>query len=419
MSHRKRRWIAFPGAPPPPPTGRRWNPGNYVALQHGDIYTGGSFTGIPHPGVVSNVGPVAAGVAGLLVRPNWKDLEPRGATDPIGSRFNFAPIQSMLDQCAAYPGINGGNGVQLIVMIVVKSFAGVGTNPLPADLQADIGVLGDPNYSPDGYATYFPGGGGVPDGYSVWRWNGPVITPRFAFLVQKIGETFDSHPNFAGIATQETSTSYVAQPAIDGYSPANYKAGLIAESNNISTYCPSARHFCFINFMGNGTAAQGTLDLATVAAAIQPNGAIVAGPDLCTQGGIVSRCYDIYNAYHFGTTVSRTISGVTTNVKMPTKGPTGCSVQNDEWTAKSSPPADPPPVSLRNLYNYATSSFTYTSADDVNALDHTPGSAWPSPLNLDIIFWDWHTSGPAGTPVFNGGGTPIIAAHPTFGTFAP
>lgn len=409
MSHRKRRWIGYHGATPPPPTGRRYYPGIYSVLLRSMFFNGNTYLGIPNGAIYSSGSTVWPGLAGVMVPHDWNEVEPNGATDPIGTRFDFSRVAAEVAQCAAA-------GVQYLFKLNVKSFRGLGTNPLPADLQTPIGS--GPSYSPDGRATYFAGSGGTGtlDGYSIWRWD-PVIIARMNVLFQQMGAVFDTNPYFGGIVTQETAIAYTAVPAVDNYSPAAYMDGLIAEGNNFSAAFPHARHFCFINFMHGVSIVQARYNLFKVAATLQPNGTVIAGPDLTTElssANITSRCYPIYNDYHFGTSHN---SDPAAPFVMPSTGPTGCSIQHAEWGGNETP-ADPRPVLLKNLFNYATSSNRYPAP----ALDHRPGSAQPSPLNLDYLFIDYHTANTAGTPpaTWNPDATDIMADNLTpFGNWTP
>lgn len=404
MSRRK-RWITYPGAAPPPPTGRKYYPGHYTNFQYSQVHgAGGAYTGIPHPGVVNDVGPVCTGLMGLCRPVEWNELEPNGATDPILSRFDFSNIQADLDQCAAYSA-NSGLGVMYFMKLITKSFRGLGTNPLPVDLQQPS--AGN-NNSPDGYATFFTnkGGAGGLDGYTVWRWDATVLA-RLTVLIQHLS-TLASHPNFHGVVFQESAIGITPNAAVDGYSLTKFKNALVQEHAICAAADANWRSVAFVNQIHSG----GKADLKDVCAQIQQYGAIVAGPDLVTDlssSGLVNGTYPILKDYHFGTNTS---GG---SVTMPGTGPTGSSVQPAEWAPK--PPADPAPVVPGDLFNWATSSFKCKPGNGyTGARDHTPGSASPSPLNVDYFFWDYDQSG---TPTFNGGATPIIASFPQFGSWSP
>jgi hypothetical protein len=253
------------------------------------------------------------------------------------------------------------------MLIEVRTFDN--TNPAPPSLAS--------------FATFFANSGPAPAGYQMWRWH-PTVLARFKLLVNAIGARYDGRAHFAGIGTQETANGGVTA---GGYSPANYLAALKQESDFIAAASPSSRHFAYLNFMGPGVNNQeGTAMLLEYAAYIQKNGAVIGGPDLAVSGGIVDRCYPIYQAVHLGTS------------PVAAPGPTFCSVQSPEW--RGAPPATH--QTMQTLFNYATG-----RAPD--------GSA--SPLKLDIIIWDWSNSG--GTEHFNPAVSVIAAKLPTFGTYTP
>ena len=110
------------------------------------------------------------GMRGIMKRYPWRQLE------PTQGNYNFSMIQSDLNWAQAY-------GMQLIIMIEDKSFTTV--RPNPAYLDA---------VSPRNHQT----------GYTMLRWN-PTVVARYKALVSAMGQRFDSHPNFEGIAQQESA----------------------------------------------------------------------------------------------------------------------------------------------------------------------------------------------------------------------
>lgn len=371
--------------PPPPPVTRRWAPGWYTALSIGQLnaHKVGGIGGIPNPGVRSAVGPVATGVSGLVVRQYWSDFEPNGAGDPIATRFRFALFDQLIAQAAAFPG----PPVLIWFMLVNKTFEGGATPTIP--LPADLIAVADGGTGTKTYATFFDGGPNVPNGEQVWRWDLGVVQPRQAEAWGAIANRYDGNPNFGGIATQETSTSGVnTNTAIDGfYTAAKYESGLIAEINAINLACKQGRQIFFSNFVSGG----GIAALRRIAAVAQTYGVLWAGPDWVTNGGIVTNAYPVYKEYQDGTLASPATGN----------GPTGCSIQNPEWTGN--PPGDNP-VNIPNLYNYGTSTWTYG-----NPADPTMDHRTDSPLGLSVGIPDWKESG---TDNFHDTMAPIMAAHP-------
>ena len=439
---------------------RKLKIGHYVALQETQTKSG-----IPNSTVVDPVGPISAGMVGLVCRYQWQVLE----TD-AGGTYTLNKLRNELAQCSASPA-NGGFGVMLVAMVVVRTFAtptGVdytgsagGQNSLtiqsndplnhPTIATGDYGVVfisPQPNPTPDiveiknpvhvvkagivggvqqytatwtgnltahsflaADTTWMPVTGnplpnyiaskcspftsgtvGLGGGWQTWRWDTTKdgISQRYNLLIKAIGQadaldpkypgvTFDQHPNFAGIATQETSNGSTTE---GNYSQDSYTAGLKAEGDAIGTWLPTCRQFFYFNFM-NGSRTTGQTNLLSVIDWISQYGAVVGGPDLVTSGSIVTtNCYPNYEVYHNGT------AGNTQ--KSP--GYTFCSVQNAEW--RGDPPSDGNHT-MDDLWRYGVNglSFSQVPVGSGKYVDSQGKSIIvPNHLRLDIIVWDWHTS---------------------------
>jgi hypothetical protein len=426
---------------------RKYAPGHYTAIVSAAINAAGGnipncgTIGVPNSGARTAVGPICGNTAGATVRYNWNSI------DLGGGSYDFTKIQRHLDQLATFTG----PPVLLFPFITTRTYATPASGTFTGSVGgATSGTLTGATALPDGtYGAIFsnqetrtnvvisgtthvswsgalsagsvtgiqvlsmasspaPPGletyaevyvGALSGGWQVWRWDSHVLS-RWQSLCNALGTAFDSHPNFGGIATQETATGDPSPNS--GYTPTIFINALILENQYISDACPTSRQMYFMNFLAQvGGAAERAL-LEQVAATIQPNGALLVGPDLTIKNSSINtQCYPIYQDYHNGTNTQG-------STPMLGNGATGCSVQNGEWTGKNAGAADAPP-NMPNLYNFATSTFTYTTG---GALNWTSGS----PLKLDIIIWDWHT---VGSPQFNSDASNIIAAHPTFGTYTP
>ena len=115
---------------------------------------------------------IKPGVVGIMKRYTWRSLEPT-----LGN-YNFAELQSDLTWAKSH-------GMRLVVMIEDKTF--VLERPTPTYLDA---------YTPRNQHG----------GYTVARWF-PYVVSRLNALIKAMGK-FDSHPNFEGIATQETALGF-------------------------------------------------------------------------------------------------------------------------------------------------------------------------------------------------------------------
>jgi hypothetical protein len=206
------------------------NPGHYIALNDWDTQAA----------MVDAA--LQPGVKGIHKRYFWKDLE------PTAGNYDFSKIQSDLDLAAK-------NGFQLIAMIVDKSFTN-SMNPVPGYLA--------------GYTWPVANGG-----YVAGRWQ-PYVIQRLALLSQALGAAFDRHPNFEGIAFQESALGISwSTMSASGYTPEAYRDGLIQILKNARAAAPRSQVFWYMNFLDGRTAYIG--DIAT---AIVPFKVAMGGPDV-------------------------------------------------------------------------------------------------------------------------------------------
>lgn len=252
--------------------------------------------------------------------------------------------------------------------------------PMPTDLR-DISQV-------------FAGANG--GGWQGWRWHATYLA-RWQALCNAIGAQFDSHPNFLGIATQETSTGGADN---GGYSQPNFEAALKTESDHISNGCPMSRHFFYMNFMNNKLAGEtnntGKAALKRVCSYISQNGAVVGFPDLVMHGTILDRVYPNVQAYHDGTA----------GTEQTAPGPTFASIQPDEWA--EGPVSDSRTV--LELFRYATGQIADNNGTKL--------------LKTDIMVVNWQTSTTgADNEKFDPDYVSVAVANPAsptpFGTVTP
>ncbi|HET7203332.1 MAG TPA: hypothetical protein VFI92_08185 [Steroidobacteraceae bacterium] len=231
--------------------GRKYHPGHYVSILR-DAYwrTQTVMTDSIKPGVV-----------GMSKRYTWRQLEPT-----LGN-YNFSEIQSDLNWAAAY-------GMRLVVMIEDKTF--ILERPTPTYL--------------DKYTLRNRAGG-----YTVVRWS-PYVVGRFNALVRALGARFDSHPNFEGIATQETSLGFDAA-ILDayGYTPEKYRDAYINMLTSAANSLPRSRVFWYMNFFPRNQAYIGS-----IASAVVGKGVIMGGPDVLPDNwALVNRTYPFYDQFQY------------------------------------------------------------------------------------------------------------------------
>jgi hypothetical protein len=202
---------------------------------------------------------VRPGMRGLMKKYLWRDLE------PTKGNYNFSMIQSDLYWAQAY-------GMQIIVMIEDKTFKAERPNP------AYLDALTPRNRT---------------NGYTMVRWN-PTVVARYKALVAALGKRFDSHPNFEGIAQQESSLGFDSSTLQRfGYTPEKYRDALIGSLGYALNVMPRSRVFWYQNFF-NGNQNY----IGAVAAALGPKGLVMAGPDvLPDRKELVQKSYPFFTQF--------------------------------------------------------------------------------------------------------------------------
>lgn len=226
-------------------TGRRkFHAGHYIALMR----KGGS-----QQIMAQSIKP---GVQGFMKRYTWRALE------PSKGHYNFSEIASDLAWAKAH-------GMHLIVMVEDRTFTPEKTLPIYLDKYQ------------------LPSRSG---GFCTVRWNPTVISAWIA-MVQAMGRQFDSHPNFEGLATQETSLGFTsAQLKTWAYTPEKYRDGYIKELSAAAAAMPTSRVFWMMNFFyGNQNY------IGQIANAVASKGVVMGGPDVWPDNkALASRTYPFY-----------------------------------------------------------------------------------------------------------------------------
>jgi hypothetical protein len=236
-------------------TTRKFHPGHYTVLLHA---TGGQR--------YMDEAARQPGTRGIMKKYRWRDLEPTQGV------YDFAGIQADLAWAQAY-------GMQIIFMIEDKTFQPERPNPAYLDSVTARNHSG---------------------GYTMARWN-PTVVSRYKALTTALGKRFDSHPNFEGIAQQESALS-VDGPVLQqyGYTPEKYRDALIESFTHALTAMPRSRVFWYQNYIiGNQSY------IGTIAAATGPKGLVMAGPDvLPDKASLVEKSYTYFTQFkdkmHFG-----------------------------------------------------------------------------------------------------------------------
>ena len=228
---------------------KKYNPGHYVAVTP-DIEIS-EIKYLNEPAVI-----------GVQKRYHWRTLEPEKG------KYDFSQIQHDLDLLAKY-------GKQLIVFIIDVSYWKRSALP---DYLAEY----------DSYSEN--------DGWCPIRWH-PEVVERFIALGHALGERFDNHPNFEGIATQETSMG-ISKEGFEKYKYTHkkYTKALIETLKGLSNGIPNSNVFWYQNFLGG--VEDGSKYLRQIADSIIDYGVIMGGPDILPYRlGIKNISYPMYDDY--------------------------------------------------------------------------------------------------------------------------
>ncbi len=224
----------------------KFNPGHYVAI--GPLSEVSEIKYLDEPAV-----------KGVNKRYFWRTLEPEEGV------YDFTSIESDLEYLE-------GHDKQLVVFIMDKSFS---------EKSAMPGYLSE-------YEMYSDWGG-----YSPVRWH-PKVIDRFAALGEALGAKFDAHPNFEGIAVQESSLGITDKGyKTFGYTAEKYRDALIAILTGLKAALPKSRIFWYSNFLPDNNNY-----LHQIADAIEEPGVFMGGPDILPYRRYLSEVsYPMYEKY--------------------------------------------------------------------------------------------------------------------------
>ena len=252
---------------------RKSNPGNYIAFNKRSTKL-----------EIANALKLP-GVKGVQIRYKWAVLE------PTKGEYDFSSIQFDLDLATK-------NGKQLVVFFLDKNFI------------KENDVL--PPYLSDYTSKWGPSRRGA-YGNTAVRWD-PYVIERMKLILNEIAKRFDKHPNFEGIAIQETALGAPWKPkSLEdyGYTPEIYRDALIQMLTNASKSFKESSVFWYINFLP----VKKQIYLRDVALTVAPLGALrVGGPDVLPDGvALKSRTYPLYD-------------------DLVGKLPLFCAIQNDSYS---------------------------------------------------------------------------------------
>ena len=266
--------------------------GHYAAIQH--------FQQVNYSTVkIAGVPLFVPGLVGLLQRVMWKLMEPSKGV------YDFSLIDQFLAVCAN-PILNGspfaGSGangkLQLIIMIEDKTYSGA---PDPVGSSADY----FPDYLFNEGHTTARSTGGNPKSVT-YRWQAYVadrynqlVTAMYNWRSATTPNGFDAHPNFEGIAIQETAIG-IANVDLDalGYTVNQYRDAYISMIGHIDQTFVKSKCFWFMNYMAEGQDRIGQVLDYMVAST---DGAVFGGPDVLHNDSSLSNipisAYSFYTTY--------------------------------------------------------------------------------------------------------------------------
>lgn len=222
------------------------NPGHYVAVgPHFDLAEINHFD--------------QAALKGVNKRYFWKTLE------PAKGEYDFSQIEADLTYCAEH-------NKQLIVFLVDRSFWI--RSALPTYLSTH-------EWTNNG-KTFVPA-----------RWR-PEFQERFIALGENIAKRFNNHPNFEGIALQETSLGMPDDVLQEyGYTPKKYKAALLSYLKTFESSFANSNVFWYQNgIQGNNQLIREIADSIAYSKNI-----IMGGPDILPYRRWLRNTYKIYPDY--------------------------------------------------------------------------------------------------------------------------
>jgi hypothetical protein len=236
-----------PQDPPLAEAQRKFHPGHYVSIGGAEPRSSLSAA-------------LTKGVVGVQLRYRWADLE------PAEGNYQFLAIARDLEALAA-------SGSQLVVLIEDKSF----DDALPT-----------PAYLHKKYTLRNRNGG-----YTALRWD-PYVVDRLTLLVARLGAQFDCHPNFEGVAFQESSLS-LDDNVLDGngYTPEKYRDALIRLLRSAAESMPRSRVFWYMNFLPRNQDY-----IAEIASTLVGTGVVMGGPDVLPDNpALARRVYPLYDKF--------------------------------------------------------------------------------------------------------------------------
>jgi hypothetical protein len=225
----------------------KYNPGHYVALEvDGDL---AAFPHLDEPAI-----------RGFNIRYMWATLE------PVKDRYDFSVIRRDLEIAAKHRK-------HFVVFLTDKTFSEKAANPIPEYMRP--------------YALV-----NLTGGVNVKKWD-PYVVEREIALTRALAKEFDGHPNFEGIAWQESAPSVTrADLAANGYTAELFRDALIRLLKGSSDAFARSWVFWYQNFLpgNNGY-------LRDIAQAVAGHRVVLCGPDILPHRTALLENYKLYDEF--------------------------------------------------------------------------------------------------------------------------
>lgn len=225
----------------------KYNPGHYVALEANARLD--AFPYLDEPAI-----------RGFNIRYTWVTIEPEE------NRYDFSAIRRDL-------AIAAKHGKQLVAFLTDKTFFPGSPNPLPAYIRH--------------YSMTNANGGITPK-----KWEKKLIEREIA-LTQALAKEFDRHPNFEGIAWQESAPSVpMKELESAGYTPELFRDCMIRLLSGSSQALPHSQVFWYQNFL------PGKMEyLRDIVQAVLPYRVVLGGPDILPYRTGLKFSYGLYDEF--------------------------------------------------------------------------------------------------------------------------
>ncbi len=196
----------------------KWHPGHYLMLVN---------PGDSNPVYMEQVYSELAISAfrGAVIRYTWPELEPQKDI------YDFSTIENHLAELSS-------REKQLIILLETKSFN------LTKEIVPDY-IKTTPIYE-GGVFPIGAYGSKVTKGYNTKMWNSYVLS-RLRTLIRKLGEKFDSHPNFEGFGLTETAMGTPIEPLTTAQADGFY-GNLMTLNQRMRYRFPNTMTFQFVNY---------------------------------------------------------------------------------------------------------------------------------------------------------------------------